>query len=109
MKPLFTDTYDSEEIGFFRVGEIDLHHPVVCEAGDVHSKCGLVSLTVKIGTEACPAGGECLDPLPESVREVANSPSSTPRKLAIAYKRAFKKYPYPTWFCFSLLLPGRDT
>jgi hypothetical protein len=105
---VFTDAYDSEDIGFFQVSKLNLVKPFTCESSDVHSKCGLLSNEVKAQTKITPAD-DCLDPLPESVVKVLKMPTVSQTTALLTYKRAFKNHPNATWFCYSLGQPGRDT
>jgi hypothetical protein len=114
---MFHKPFNSAEIGYFRVGKIDLA-PFVCTSEDIQSKCDPKPEAVKPGTFDDP-DEKFAEPLPKSVLDLLRkartlqytgnkSVSEIEEEILTAYKVHFIGTQNPTWSVISLLRPGSD-
>ena len=112
----FDDPFDSEDIGFFSVGNIDLDTSWV-PPGDVHSKCLLLPETLARSGDPYDLDKNYINPIPGHVRDVMKSSDfSDPIEKMKAIREEYESdLCYPggrrldaTWTAISLLRPGSD-
>lgn len=112
---MFRVPYESEHIGFYRVGKMRLNSEA-CTAQDVHSKCVILPDTYKPGT--MDLDEDFWTPLPKSVLKLlhpakgtaayALPPEERLQKVVAEYKSALGGNEAPSWVVISLLRPGSD-
>lgn len=117
--PLFTEPYNSDTIGLYRVRRILELMPNTCIPRDVHSKCLLLPDTYQPGT--MDLDERLLSPVPANVAKMmrpawwAKGPN---RHLSKAERRELIREAYsegtsdgnesPSWIAISLLRPRSD-
>lgn len=104
--PLFKTPYDSREIGFFNVTKLEVSQ-YICDATDVHSKCGILSNALKPPGTTHEPDGNFVNPLPETLKEELHCKHRTNESVLLQYHASFPNG-VPTWTVFSLLLPANQ-